>query len=333
MGEAFFVSRWSCLAATPWGMKSRLLGLCLIPLFVSVGSCRRSRETGPPKAVAVREDGAVALRLMSFNVRYENGEDLGSRSWPQRMPGVVRMIRRERPDIIGVQEALHGQAADLWASLPDYDFFGVGRDDGRWAGEYSGIYYRRDRFQPDLADSGTFWLSDRPEQVGSRTWGNEIPRVAAWLRLVDLATGRGFYVFNTHWDHRNQPSRERAALLIAQRIDARRHADEPVALTGDFNSTETNPGAVYLTGRRANVAGAEKNWPNGLTDTYQTLHPTEKNRRTLHFWSNSHEGMVKVDHILVSRGARIEAAEIVTQDEPMVSDHFPVTAQILFPRQ
>lgn len=312
-------------------MKLRVVGLCLIPLLTGVSSCRRERESPPPKAVAVRADGVLALSLMSFNIRYENPEDLESRAWPRRLNGAVRMIRRQRPDCVGVQEARHGQAADLWASLPDYEFFGVGRDDGRQDGEYSGIFYQRERFRPDPTDCGTFWLSDTPEQAGSRTWGNEIPRVAAWLRLVDLATGRGFYVFNTHWDHRHQESRERAALLISKRIDERKHADEPVALIGDFNSIESNPGMIYLTGRRATLAGSEQTWSNGLLDAYQLLHAGEKNRRTLHLWRDSREGSLKVDHILVSRGAEIGAAEIVSGDKPMVSDHFPVTARVKFP--
>ncbi|MEY3897014.1 MAG: hypothetical protein RLZZ214_2535 [Verrucomicrobiota bacterium] len=310
-------------------MRFRFLPLGLL-LLVSSG-CRRERVVEPPKAVAVRADGAVELRLMSFNVRYETPEDLGGRSWRKRIPGATRMIRRLQPDCIGVQEALHGQVADLWASLPDYEFHGVGRDDGRRDGEYSGIFYRKSRFQPDPADCGTFWLSATPEVPGSRTWGNEIPRVAAWIRLIDLATGRGFYVFNTHWDHKNQPSREQAALLIAARIDARKHADEPVALLGDFNSNEANPGIIYLTGNRVPVAGAERVWAGCLLDTYQTLHAGEKNRRTLHFWRGGRDGTVKVDHILVSRGARIEESAIVTEDQPMVSDHFPVTARVIFP--
>ncbi|MES2658691.1 MAG: endonuclease/exonuclease/phosphatase family protein [Verrucomicrobiota bacterium] len=312
-------------------MKFRILSLCVLSGLVSLAGCQKSRALAPPKAVAVREDGVIALNLMSFNIRYENPEDLDSRSWRQRLSGAVRMIRRERPDVIGVQEALHGQAADLWASLPDYEFIGIGRDDGLRAGEYSGIFYRKDRFRADSNDQGTFWLSDTPSMPGSHTWGNEIPRVAAWIRLVDLATMRGFYVFNTHWDHRNQPSRERAALLIAQRIDGRKHADEPVALIGDFNSLESNPGIVYLTGAPGSVAGSPQSWDKGLIDVYQSLHPGEKSRRTLHFWSDSREGNVKVDHILVSRGAKIEAAEIISTDKPAVSDHFPVTARVLFP--
>ena len=303
---------------------------CLLFVPVLLTHCRRSDSQAVPQAVAVREDGVLSLTLLSFNVRYENADDRDSRAWRQRVVGTVKMIHREQPDVFGVQEALHGQVADLWASLPDFYFTGVGRDDGRRAGEYSGIFYRRDRFQPDESDCGTFWLSDTPEKAGSKNWGNEIPRVAAWVRLIDRATGRGFYVFNTHWDHRNQPSRERAALLIARRIDARKHSREPVALIGDFNSMESNPGLIYLTGRRVTVANSERTWTGGLLDTYQLLHPTEKNRRTLHFWSGRRDGL-KVDHILVSQGAKVEMAGILAQDQPEISDHFPVISRVVFP--
>ena len=206
--------------------------LLIVLLAISATACHRARALGPPKAVPVVENGRMELKLMTFNVRYENAGDVDSRSWAKRVVGAVRMIREEAPDVIGVQEALHGQAADLWASLPDYEFFGTGRDDGKREGEYSGIFYRRDRFEADVSDSGTFWLSDTPEKPGSRTWGNTIPRVAAWIKLTDRSTGRAFYFFNTHWDHRDQPSREKAALLIARRIDARKSPELPVILLG-----------------------------------------------------------------------------------------------------
>jgi endonuclease/exonuclease/phosphatase family metal-dependent hydrolase len=300
--------------------------------IVSLTGCEKKQEMAEPAPpIPVQKGAALELKVMSFNLRYESPEDLNARSWTQRIAGAVRMIRREQPVVFGIQEALHGQAADLWASLPDYAFYGLGRDDGKFAGETSGIFYQRERFQSAPEERGTFWLSDTPEKPGSRTWGNEFPRTVAWMRLVDRKTGRGFYVFNTHWDHRNQASRERSALLLARRIDARLHADEPVVLIGDFNSVESNPGLLYLTGQRATLAGGTHQWKNGLVDTYQARHPNEKNRRTLHFWRDSQVGQLKVDHILVSRGARIESGEIVAQDKPMVSDHFPVTARIRFP--
>lgn len=307
-------------------MTSRLLLIAALALAAT--SCRK-RELGPPRATPVSEDGKLTLKLMTFNIRYENGEDLDSRSWKQRVPAAVRLIREESPAVFGVQEALHGQAADLWASLPDYEFFGVGRDDAKTEGEYSGIFYQRDRFDADPADRGTLWLSDTPEKPGSHTWGNDIPRVVTWIKLTDRASGRPFYLFNTHWDHRNQPSREKAAKLIAARIDSRQDPKAPVILLGDFNALETNPAVSYLTGKPVPLDGADSAWKNGLIDTFQALHPESKARTTLHFWSADKSGNRKIDHILASSGVKILSAQV--RDRPMVSDHFPVTAEVSFP--
>ncbi len=300
-------------------MVPRFTWLALVLLMQSSTSCNRARALGPPKAVPVATDEKLELRLMSFNVRYENAGDAGPRAWRQRVVGAVRMIREENPDVIGVQEALHGQAADLWASLPDYEFIGAARDDGRRAGEYAGIFFRRDRFELDGSDSGTFWLSETPEKPGSKTWGNKIPRTATWLRLVDRSSQRGFYVFNTHWDHRHQGSRERSAQLLVERIRSRKNPDEPVVLLGDFNAVEENNALATL------KSGIR------LMDVFHSLHPSEAERTTLHFWRGTRAGSLKVDHILVSEGAEVLAADIRDQDLPMVSDHFPVTAIVEFP--
>lgn len=309
----------------------RVLLIPLLLLIVCSTGCRKARAQEPPKAVPVVIPGKLELRLMSLNLRYENPEDRGQRAWRERVIGTVRMIRDEAPDVFGVQEALHGQAADLWASLPDYEFSGVGRNDGRRDGEYAGLFFRRGRFEPDPTDCGTFWLSDTPEQAGSKTWGNDIPRTVSWVRLIDRTTQRGFYAFVTHWDHRNQPSREQAALLMARRIDARKHRDDPVVLLGDLNATEKNPGVAYLTGKRASLAGLEQSWKHALIDTFQTLHPKASARTTLHFWKGTREGSLKVDHILVSQGAKVISAKIRDHDKPMLSDHFPFTARVVFP--
>jgi endonuclease/exonuclease/phosphatase family metal-dependent hydrolase len=176
-----------------------------------------------------------------------------------------------------------------------------------------------------------FWLSATPEVPGSMTWGNTFPRVVTWVRLLDRATGRGFYVFNTHLDHRHQGSREEAAVLIAKRIDQRKKPAEPVVLLGDFNAVESNPALAYLTGKGAVVAGRDRRWKGELLDTYQLLHPSEKNRVTLHLWNGSGGRGWKVDHILATQGARVMDSSIVVDALPFSSDHFPVTARVVFP--
>ncbi len=286
-------------------------------LVLALAGCR---EKEAPRAVAVRTDGGLTLSLCSFNIRYEGDQDRGWRAWPNRIDRVVRTVRHLDPDVMGVQEALHGQAADLRASLPGYAFHGVGRDDGDRAGEYAAIFYKADRFEPDPQERGTFWLSDFPERAGSRTWGNSVVRCTTWLRLTDRASGRSFYVFNTHFDHRHQGSREQSARLIAERIADRRHADDPVVLLGDFNATEGNPAVEHFI-------------EQGLEDPYRILHQGEKDRRTLHFWSGESDGWAKVDHILVSKGADFHAAGIhlAPSRKEQPSDHYPVWARVSWP--
>ncbi|MGD7651754.1 MAG: endonuclease/exonuclease/phosphatase family protein [Verrucomicrobiales bacterium] len=285
-------------------------------LVVSLGSCGRRED--PPKAVAVAEDGRMELKLMTFNLRYENSGDSGRRAWRERVMQVVRVVMDERPDVLGVQEGLHGQVADLRASLPGYGFYGVGRDDGKRRGEYAALFFRKDRFEVDGEQCGTLWLSATPELAGSATWGNELPRVATWVRLVDRSNGRGLTVFNTHWDHRHQGSREKAAGLLRERIAAL--GDGPVVVMGDFNATGRNPALGRLTDGGA------------LVETFQALRPDEADRTTLHFWKGSRSGRLKVDHILVSAGAEVVEAAIRDGDVPLVSDHFPVTARVIFPK-
>lgn len=308
----------------------RFFPLVSVLLVLCLTGCRKeSARLSLPEPPPAKPGALLTLKLVSFNVRYENtGEKRPERLWPSRMPAVLRALRALDPDVFGVQEALHGQCADLWASLPDYDFHGVGRDDGQRTGEYAGIFFKRGRFAVDESDRGTFWLSATPEKAGSMTWGNAFPRIAGWVRLIDRANGRGFYVFNTHWDHQNQYSREKGALLIAQRIDARKHRDEAVVLLGDFNATEGNPAVAYLRGVKTTLAGKPAAWAGGLVDAFGALHPKEPARTTLHFWTNTRQGTAKVDHILVSPPCRVKAADISSRERVPVSDHFPVWAEV-----
>lgn len=290
--------------------------------FGSSGHCAEGQE-------------ALSLQLVTFNIRYQTSGDSGSRNWTKRLPVALEAIAKMNPDVMGVQEALDGQLKDLKKGMPGYAIFGVGRDDGKKRGENVSVFFRKDRFNRDEKESGHFSLSGTPAKVASSSWGNGIPRMCTWLRLVDKKSGKGFYVFNTHWDYRAQGSREQAARLIARRIDQRLHKKEPVVLMGDFNAVEKNPAMAYLRGEKTKLVGSEKEeqWVNPLLDVFQKLHPEQKNRSTFNQWKGSKEGMVKIDHIFVSSKARLLEAEIVYDHEGDVypSDHYPVRVKVVFP--
>jgi endonuclease/exonuclease/phosphatase family metal-dependent hydrolase len=221
---------------------------------------------------------------------------------------------------------MHGQVADLWASLPDYEFLGVARGDGGRSGEYTGLFYLRARFEAPPGEGGVFWLSDTPHKAGSATWGNTIPRMVIWQRFIDRSSQRGFSLYNTHWDHRHQASRLKSAELMRHHITTRHHPGEPIVVLGDFNAIESNPALLRLQGP------ADGGGPR-LLDTFHALPPAENRRTTLHFWRGRRDGFLKVDHIYASQPVRILSSGIRDHDHPMVSDHFPVVAEIEFPRR
>ncbi|MHC4995891.1 MAG: endonuclease/exonuclease/phosphatase family protein, partial [Planctomycetota bacterium] len=172
----------------------------LMVLLVLIGS------GAAPGAGAQRSDGdglrpPVSVDLMSFNIRNGKAKD-GPDHWDLRRGRVYSVLREKQPDVVGLQEAYRFQIDAIRGALPRYGEVGEGRDGGA-EGEYSAILYRVDRFE--VVSSGTFWLSDTPG-VPSRNWGAGLNRVCTWARFIERATGRSFFVFNTHFDHRSQPS-------------------------------------------------------------------------------------------------------------------------------
>lgn len=269
------------------------------------------------------------LAVMSFNVRYAAAND-GENNWDKRKDLACEVIRRQGPDLIGLQEALRVQIDDIRAALPEYAEIGVGREDGKTGGEYSAILYRKDRF--DVNDIGTFWLSDTPEVPGSITWGNACTRVCTWARFLPKS-GKPFYMFNTHLDHIAQLAREKGMALIMSRLSGRKHQD-PIVLTGDFNSGENNPVVYYLKGERQLDAagnGLSKN-PVPLVDTFRLLHKDASDVRTAHSFTGSRTG-AKIDYIFVQPGTEVLKAEILydNQNNHYPSDHFPIMAAIRWP--
>ena len=273
------------------------------------------------------------VELVSFNIRYGTADDKEN-AWPHRREMVTDLLAELDGDIVGLQEALRFQLDQIGEALPGYAEIGAGRDDGATRGEYAAILVRTSRFTIDSC--GTFWLSDTPEVVASTHWGNGITRVCTWARLIDKTSGDGLYVYNVHMDHRSQPSRERAAELIAARIASRAHGDEPVVVMGDFNAGESNPAVRYLRGETERASDAEA-WPGytppaspGLVDTFRLVHPDETEVGTFSGFRLGATTGEKIDHVLVSPGVEVVEAAIdrTSRGERYPSDHFAVVATV-----
>jgi endonuclease/exonuclease/phosphatase family metal-dependent hydrolase len=268
---------------------------------------------------------ASPMKVMTFNIRYGTADD-GEDSWGKRRDLLFQVIRDEHADVVGLQEALRSQITEIVETVPGYAFVGVGRDDGKDAGEHSAILYRPSRLTP--LESGTFWFSDTPEQPASTSWGNRITRICTWARFRD-ATGGSFYVFNLHLDHESQPSRERSVQLLAARIRERAAPADPVVVTGDFNVDEQNPATKWLLGDETALPGAPAPGID-LVDTFRAVHPEARGVGTFTGFSFGKIDDRKIDYVLAGPQFVVRDARIVqtSRGGRYPSDHFPVVATI-----
>jgi endonuclease/exonuclease/phosphatase family metal-dependent hydrolase len=191
------------------------------------------------------------VRVLTWNIQYGSDQGADPNGWPERKVLLRKALEDERPEVLCVQEALAGQLEFLDSVLPKHSREGVGRDDGRKAGEHCAIYWDGRRFE--RLDGGTFWLSETPDKPGP-AWGEQYNRICTWVRLKDKASGRTLRVFNLHLPLVDE-AREKAAKLAAGRIKDAGGEDALIA-AGDLNSGPESPAWTALEG--AGLANAEK---------------------------------------------------------------------------
>ena len=255
---------------------------------------------------------ATSLSVMTFNMRYDNPED-GQNNWRFRRERIAGVIKAQEVDVLGTQELLSNQFNDLSGLLTGYQGVGVGRLDGAESGEYCAVFFRKDRFT--LLDSGTFWLSETPEVVGSLGWDGACERIATWVVLRDR-DGRELFFIDTHLDHVGQVARDEGVSLLMKRIETL-SGGRPVILTGDFNS---EPGSSV-------VAHVQK---DGV------LRDAKAAQRSGTDWSFSDFGQIPeaerplLDYIFVSGDIEAVRYEVLPDifDGGYVSDHAPVMAVV-----
>ncbi|WP_338359156.1 endonuclease/exonuclease/phosphatase family protein [Yeosuana marina] len=257
------------------------------------------------------------VTIMSFNIRNSNASD-GANNWSNRKKWVGELIHFYKPGIVGLQEVLHSQLQDLLVGLPEYNYIGVGRNDGKKKGEYSPIFY--DTTSYELLQSATFWLSENTTNP-SISWGAATYRIVTWGQFRDKVTDETFFVFNTHFDNREN-AREKSAILLLEKVH--QIADKSQAIiTGDFNSNPKSQAYQILTG------STEKN--TGLFDTMKLAKNRYGPDYTFHsFGKVPVEKRERIDYIFISKAVNVSQFVIISEQrgELFPSDHMPLIAKI-----
>ena len=240
---------------------------------------------------------AQRITVGTYNMRYDNKEDEEKgNGWKQRYPVIAGMIRFHGFDIFGTQECLRHQLEDIKGSLPGFTFIGVGRDDGKEAGEHAAIFYNTEKFK--LLENGNFWLSaitDKP----NKGWDAVLPRLCSWGKFRDIQTGFTFYFFNLHMDHVGVQARAESSKLVLTKVKAMA-GNMPVILTGDFNVDQNNESYALI-----NNSGL-------LKDAYETAAFRYALNGTFNSFNVNGKTDNRIDHIFLTKQFRVEKYGVLT---------------------
>jgi len=281
--------------------------LLLLPIWIM--SCGLKRQETPT---------VNPVNVMSFNIRYDNPED-SLNNWKYRKDRVAAAVLFYNVDLLGTQEVLHNQLEDLQQRLPEYGVVGVGREDGKEEGEYSALWYKKERFA--LLDSGNFWLSESPELAGSKGWDAACERMASWVKLADRVSGKIFFILNTHLDHIGVVARREGVRLILDRVNELSDG-LPVIVTGDFNAVPESDVIKSLT---------DSVNPEHLTDARSVSPLLYGPSWSFHdFGRISYDKRPLIDYVFVRNNLKVLKYGVLaeTDNEAFLSDHAPVLVTV-----
>ncbi len=280
---------------------------------------------------------ADTVKALSWNIRLDTPND-AELAWPHRAGKVIQQLQQQQPDIFGLQEVMFHQLVRIESAMPGYQRIGVGRDDGKNAGEFSPLFIRSSRFV--IEDSGTFWfhpswLPDAPMQqgpeqighglighglIGKAGWDAALPRICSWALLQDKQSGKQLRVLNLHLDHQGAEARRESIKLIAAKV---RHWQQrsaaPVVVMGDFNPSAGD-------GLLAQIQMSLPQYQDALA---QTKTPQGPNYSFIP-WRGSEADAVRLDYMLLrSDQFKVPAAGILADGPPTQhSDHLALWAEL-----
>lgn len=241
--------------------------------------------------------GAQQLFVGSYNIRYHNtSDDKAGNVWTKRCQVICDQINFEDPDVFGAQEVLVEQLHDLLGKLDGYGYIGVGRDDGKEAGEYAAIFYKKDRVE--LLRDGHFWLNETPDQP-KLGWDAACVRICTWGEFRQKQSKKKFYYFNLHMDHVGIVARREAAKLVVSKI--RQIAKgAPVVLTGDFNVDQTDE--IYSIFSTSGI----------LKDSYECARIRFAENGTFNDYHPEYMSTSRIDHVFVSPELKVDRYAMLT---------------------
>ncbi|PRD57382.1 endonuclease/exonuclease/phosphatase family protein [Sphingobacterium gobiense] len=259
-----------------------------------------------------QEQPAAEFTVASFNLRMDTPRD-SLNAWEYRKEMVKSLLIFHEIDIVGTQEGFIHQLRDI-NEIRDFEYVGVGRDDGKMEGEHSAIFYNKNKFE--MMDKGDFWFSETPDVPGLGWDAVCCNRICSWVKLQDKRNGKVFFVFNSHFDHQGVKAREESAKLLVNKV-REIAADLPVIATGDFNSTPETQQIQTIKEQLSDAYEVSETQPYGPVGTTNSFdwHAPAKHR---------------IDYVFLTDDVAVEKYGVLVDalDMRYPSDHMPVVTKL-----
>lgn len=105
------------------------------------------------------------------------GGHLGA--WEKRGREIAEWVNRDRIEILGTQEGVGSMFPTLKKGLSRHYKMETGKPtvDDKYSGDKDAVFFDSKKF--GKLRSGTFWLSETPDEPSSYGWDTTLPRVRA----------------------------------------------------------------------------------------------------------------------------------------------------------
>ena len=296
-----------------------------------------------PDARLVVSAGSAAIKVGTSNVKCPAPWDKTlENQWGYRSPFLFEQWRAQNPDVIGMQEPVAEYVDAIAAAFPEWDHVGIGREGGA-KGEFGPIFWRKDRFE--LLKDGTFWLSGKPDEVGSVYPGANHPRICTFAYLKDRRTGKTVAFYNTHTSYVSEKICSAQIAMIAAHMKANAPKGAVRILTGDLNFEAG--GAALKPAFDAGLVNADDVCTGPLSGLWNSVtlyrfFPKSAPAEAVRQFLAQHGGDLKaarkafgdlgsrIDHILVSPDVKVTACGVDDANRGgwYPSDHMPKFAVI-----
>lgn len=304
----------------------------MLAVFLTTFCENENRIAG---SMIVTQSTAFPCRFLTHNIRHETSSPFeGEQLWAERRDPLLRELvyhTRNLDAFVCLQEVLHSQLVDIENGLAgvvgeQWEYIGVGRDDGLTEGEYSPIFYRPAVW--NLRHWETVWLSETPE-VPSKGWDASSIRIVTIGVFTHRIGGHTVLLMNTHFDDQGSLARSGAAHLVLRKTREYQqglfgHELTGVFLAGDLNSEQHQEAYQVLTSSHSPLLDTASHAP-GLAQYGDWI--------TWTGFGHEPEPPSRLDYVFLSRQSpwRIQGHAVLPnrfEDGVFLSDHRAVVLDV-----